>query len=323
MAASRSGTGSKKPTRSQKKPQRKSAGTSRSGTSGSKTAASKSPSASAGGQPGPVIRMLQALIRWIASGWSWVGGLLGSTVRSIGDSATDEDPDLRRDGLALTLITSAIVLIAVSWFNADGPVAGGIDSVVQTVFGSAHWAIPAILLWLAWRTMRHPADNRTTGRLLFGWIAVLIAFSGLRAVAVGSPSPVLGFDAVADGGGILGWAVTAPFVSAVSPILAVMLMLLLLGFGLMILTATPLAELPTRLRSAGASIGDKARQLKPTPPEKMELDEPFVSPVVDRPRDERDQDPGAAASDPTASGGADPSEQDANGGGGAHAHAAS
>lgn len=234
------------------------------------------------GSPGPLVKVLRAVVRGIAVSWSWLGGLLGKAVRSAGDSDRDVDPALHRDGTALGLITAAIVFMAVSWFGAEGPVAHTVAVVGEGLFGLGHWALPLLLLWLAWRIMRHPGDNAATGRLFFGWFAVLLSFCGLRAVAVGSPSPVLGFDPVAQGGGLMGWLVTAPFVTSIGPILAVLLMLLLLLFGVLILTATPIAEVPARLRQAGRKIGDTARHLKPVShPEKMELDEPFVSPVVD------------------------------------------
>ncbi len=261
--------------------------TSRKGSRAKSSSAAKKPVASG---PGPLARAFRAVWRGLAAAWTWFGGLMGSAVRSVGDSARDIDPAVRRDGLGLALVAAAVVMVAVSWFSAEGPLAGGLSLVVGALFGLGHWAVPVLLLWLAWRVMRHPGEGRATGRMFIGWMAVLLAFCGLRAVAVGAPSPVRGFEPIAEGGGVFGWLVTAPFVTSVGPILAVLLMMLLL-FGLLILTATPIVDVPDRLRSVGRRLGDTARHLKPADDGPMELDEPFASPVVGEPDPDPDPDP--------------------------------
>jgi S-DNA-T family DNA segregation ATPase FtsK/SpoIIIE len=218
----------------------------------------------------------------------------------------------KRDGAALGLIAAALLLAAASWYAAEGPVAGAVFACVTGLFGMAHWAVPLLLLWLAWRLLRHPADGRATGRMFFGWSALLLSFCGLRAVAVGSPSPALDFEAVVTGGGVAGWLLTAPFVTSVGPPLAIVVMLLLLALGLLILTATPVAEIPRRIRSAGRRLGDTARQLRTAPADgPLASDEPFVSPVVDGraaappPAEAPDPEPVPAAADTASTAAAD------------------
>ena len=241
-----------------------------------KPRASKAPPSDPG--PGFFSRALRGLGRGIAAAWLGLAHLIGRLVRSVGRDE-DIDPDLRRDGWGLTAILAAIVVATVSWFSADGPLAGVIELLTQGLFGLAHWILPALLLWLAWRLLRHPDQAQLTGRLLVGWVAVLVSFLGLRAVAAGSPSPTRGLDAMGQSGGVIGWVVTAPFVTSVGTILAVILMLLLFVVGVLILTATPLNQIPGRLRAAGAKV--TARRSSPEPDGPLDGDEPFASPVVD------------------------------------------
>ena len=126
--------------------------------------------------------------------------------------------------------------------------------------------------------MRHPDQMSLTGRLCIGWGAVLVSFLGLRAVAAGSPSPTKGLDAIGEAGGVIGWLVTAPFVTSVGAILAVILMLLLFFVGVMILTATPFNQIPARLKAAGARVS--AARNKPVADGPLDGDEPFATPVV-------------------------------------------
>ena len=85
--------------------------------------------------------------------------------------------------------------------------------------GALDWLTPLILLGLAWRYLRHPDDNATTGRLVIGAAAVLVGSH--RPVASGhrigrpratAPRPWQ------PGGGVVGWLATAPIVAAVGPI---------------------------------------------------------------------------------------------------------
>ncbi|MDZ4249552.1 MAG: DNA translocase FtsK [Candidatus Nanopelagicales bacterium] len=207
--------------------------------------------------------------------------LTGRAVRTIGTSARDVDQTALMDGLGLGLIVAAIALAYASWLGADSAAAGALSFVAEGVIGIAHVALPLLALVLAWRVLRHPADRRETGRLVAGWSMVLVAFIGLRAVAVGSPVPSRGFDELGGGGGFLGWLVTAPFVSSIGPVLAVIVMGALMIVGLLVTTSTPLAALPERARSAWDQASGAAKKLRPTGlTGPLDGDEPFASPLL-------------------------------------------
>jgi S-DNA-T family DNA segregation ATPase FtsK/SpoIIIE len=170
----------------------------------------------------------------------WLGAahLLGATARAFGRGARDLDPAHRRDGLGLALVAGAAALVAATWFGVDGWFVAWADMVITALIGALAWLSPLILLGLAWRFLRHPDDNATTGRLVIGASALLVGVIGMWHLVAGSATPSDGAEAMAAGGGVVGWIATAPVVAAVGPIVAGLVLTLLLAFGVMVLTAT-------------------------------------------------------------------------------------
>jgi S-DNA-T family DNA segregation ATPase FtsK/SpoIIIE len=82
-----------------------------------------------------------------------------------------------------------------------------------------------------------------------GSIALLSAVLGLVHLAGGAPTYADGADAVVDAGGALGLAASVPLVAAVGGAVAGALLTLLAVFGLLVITATPIAQVPARFRS--------------------------------------------------------------------------
>jgi S-DNA-T family DNA segregation ATPase FtsK/SpoIIIE len=194
--------------------------------------------------------------RILRSIWLGLAHLLGATARAMGRGARDLDPAHRRDGLGLVLVAGAATLIAATWFGVDGWFVSWADMVMTALVGALAWITPLILLGLAWRFLRHPDDNATTGRLVIGAGAVLVGVIGMWHLIMDSATPSDGADAMAAGGGVVGWIATAPIVSAVGPIVAGLVLTLLLVFGLMVLTATSIASVRSGSRRlAHGAIG--------------------------------------------------------------------
>jgi S-DNA-T family DNA segregation ATPase FtsK/SpoIIIE len=107
--------------------------------------------------------------------------------------------------------------------------------------------VPVLLALLAWRFLRHPDRNAETGRLTVGGSALLIGGLGLLHIAHGTPTPADGAAAVRAAGGFIGYAVSAPLVAVVTPWVAAPLLALVCGFGLLVITGTPLHRVPDRL----------------------------------------------------------------------------
>ncbi len=172
---------------------------------------------------------------------------VGSIARAMGRNAMDLDPAHRRDGLGLTVLGAAIVTAAATWFSLGNAIGRSLSAFVRGSFGSGAWTVPILLGLLAWRLLRHPDRNADTARMVIGWTALLIGALGLIHIANGTPRPSAGASAMRAAGGIIGYAASGPLVAAVTPWVAAPLLALVTGFGLLVITGTPLHAVPSRL----------------------------------------------------------------------------
>jgi S-DNA-T family DNA segregation ATPase FtsK/SpoIIIE len=179
---------------------------------------------------------------------------VGAAVRAVGRNTRDLDPAHRRDGAGLALLGLAIIMAAVSWFRLGSVVGRGISAVIRDGLGSAAWALPILLALLAWRYLRHPDRNADTARMVIGWTALIIGVLGLVHIAHGTPRPGDGIAAIRAAGGFIGYAVSAPVVAAVTPWVATPLLMLITGFGLLVITGTPLHRVRGRLAELGGFV---------------------------------------------------------------------
>jgi len=171
-------------------------------------------------------------------------------VRRVGHGARDLDDVHRRDGLGLLFVALAVIVAAAVWFGVDGWFTAGLGTVSAYLLGAFDIAVPVLLLVIGWRTLRHPEDHVTNGRLLVGGLALLLAAAGLWHLVQGSPTPSDGFDSLSAGTGITGWVTSAPIAAALGPVVAGVLLALLALFGILVLTATPLMAVPQALGRA-------------------------------------------------------------------------
>jgi S-DNA-T family DNA segregation ATPase FtsK/SpoIIIE len=237
------------------------------------------------------------LVEWIGhlivAVWMVAAHATGAAVRAIGKSARDLDPMHRRDGIGLTLLGAAIVTAATTWFTVSNVVGRGMTALVSGAFGSLAWTVPLLLALLAWRFLRHPDRNAETGRITIGGSALVIGTLGLVHIAHGTPSPANGSGAMRAAGGLIGYFASAPLVAGLTPWVAAPLLALLCGFGLLVITGTPLHRVPNRiaeLRGNGAgdedAEGEQAGQngrpgrKRPAAIEAGDHDKPYDSPLL-------------------------------------------
>lgn len=193
--------------------------------------------------------------------WMGAAHVAGGTARSVGGSAKNLDPAHRRDGVAFLLLGLAVVIAVREWFGLSGTAGDYIHAAIAGAVGVLGIAIPIILLFFAVRLMRHPDRPEVNGRMTIGITAMTTAVAGLVAVAAGLPDPP-DWDAVFDAGGLLGWVAANPLSTALTVYVTVPVLVLLLVFGLLVLTATPVAAILRRFRQAidwisGRDIGDE------------------------------------------------------------------
>ena len=190
---------------------------------------------------------------------------VGFAARGLGRSAADLDPMHRRDGAGLAFLGAALVVAATTWFHAGNGIGKLMTDVVRGGFGSMAWTLPVLLALLAWRYLRHPDRNAETGRIVIGGLALTVGVLGLVHIAHGTPSPASGAGAIQAAGGFIGYFASAPLVAAVTPWVAAPLLALVCGFGLLVITGTPLHRVPERLAGlrgieadgGAAEAGDK------------------------------------------------------------------
>jgi S-DNA-T family DNA segregation ATPase FtsK/SpoIIIE len=235
-------------------PSRRPASSSR-GRSGS-TASRKRPPAkrSAAGNRRPAAKKKSngGMLRLVGGGWTLLARGVGGLARSVArpDEAEPLAPEHRRDGVGLAVLGLAVVLGAAVWTNGIGPVGAGIATGSRWIVGSIVVVLPVFFFFVSLRLLRHPADPEGRGRLLIGWISMTAAVLGIASVAGGGnhKGPAQG---VPGSGGLLGWAVGTPLTAGVGAVVTVILLVLLAFFGLLVITATPVHQIPERLRELG------------------------------------------------------------------------
>ncbi|MBD2893751.1 hypothetical protein amrb99_26730 [Actinomadura sp. RB99] len=215
-------------------------------------------------KPDPISQAVLGFFKLLFKLYLLAAVAVGSIFRAYGDGARNLDPEHRRDGLGLALLGSSIVLASVTWFRPDGVVTIALEKVVRGGIGIVAMALPVVLALLAWRTLRHPEQNEETGRVVIGLTALTVGVLGILHIAAGIPSPAKDMAGVRDAGGVVGWLVSAPLDAALSGWVAVPLLLLLSGFGLLVITATPIAKVPERVGDLWAVATLQGRPERPS-----------------------------------------------------------
>jgi DNA segregation ATPase FtsK/SpoIIIE, S-DNA-T family len=195
----------------------------------------------------PILILAGWLGRLVAGMWMVAAHAAGFAARGFGKSARDLDEAHRRDGMGLAFLAAAFVVAATTWFHLHNVAGRLLSDVFLGAFGSAAWTVPLLLGLLAWRFLRHPERNAQTGRMVIGWTCLLLGGLGLVHIAAGTPQPGAGADAMRAGGGLIGFFVSAPLVAALTPWIAAPLLALISGFGLLVITGTPVHRVPDRL----------------------------------------------------------------------------
>ncbi|WP_345524663.1 DNA translocase FtsK [Nocardioides endophyticus] len=199
--------------------------------------------------PGPVARLFTMIFRGIAAVWLAVAHGLGAVARGIGHTARDLEPEHRRDGFGLFLFGSAVIVAAAVWWQLPGSVMDLARTVVQGSVGKVGFLVPLALLFVGWRTMRDPEHAGPAGRQVVGWTALAFGVLGIVQIAEGNPQPDLGDTSdLQRAGGAIGYVVASLLLDLLrSQYVVVPLLALLAFFGVLIVTSTPLYQVPVRL----------------------------------------------------------------------------
>jgi S-DNA-T family DNA segregation ATPase FtsK/SpoIIIE len=221
-----------------------------------------------------------ALGRGLASVWRFIAKSLGSSVRFLARGARDLDPAHQRDGIAFLILILALIATAGTWFNSDNVVGRAVYSVIYGGFGRVGFFAPIVLIYFAFRLFRVPEDSKATGRIIIGTLALLLSTTGLAHLLNGSVGT--GATAMRHGGGWLGYGVTTPLVGLMTSVLTYPILFILFIFGVLVITATPVNEVFTRIASASSWLWSKRPERAEKVEEEFEVTDtpPFESPVV-------------------------------------------
>ena len=209
----------------------------------------------------PILILIQWLGHALAAAWMVVAGTAGFTARRFGNSARDLDPEHRRDGVGLLWLAIGIVLAASIWWRMDNPVGRSISAFMHGAAGSVAWLTPVLAVLISWRYLRHPDRNSDTGRVVIGWAALSIGVLGLVHIANGTPAPSDGAVAMRHAGGLVGFAASAPLAKAATAWVAAPILALIAGFGILVITGTPVHRIPERMEEARVFFGRRTRIL--------------------------------------------------------------
>ncbi len=242
------------------------------------------------------------MVRAIGAIWLGIAGVIGAVARSIGSGARDLDPEQRRDGVGFAILALALVVAGAVWGDISGAVGASIRGVTTSTVGVLAWAVPIVLAVVAWRTLRHPDTNGPIGRQVTGWLLVAGGVLGLVHLSHGVPRPSdQDPDAMREAGGAIGYLFSAVLVDLLStPYLVAPLLIMVVAFGVLIVTGTPVYAVPGRLAELrDTALGrrvddeDEAEAEKPSMRRRHPRtdqtvversgDEPYDNPLVDVP----------------------------------------
>jgi S-DNA-T family DNA segregation ATPase FtsK/SpoIIIE len=212
--------------------------------------ARKRPPAKRNASRRPAARRKQPTGLWgvISGGWGLLARGAGGLARSVArpEEAEPLAPEHRRDGVGLAVLGLSIVLGAAVWSDGIGPVGAGIAEAARWVVGALVVVLPVVLFFAALRLLRHGPRPEARGRLAIGWLCTLVSVLGIAHVVGGGATagPPQGEPG---SGGLPGWAVGTPLTAGIGSAVTVVLLALLAFFGVLVITATPVHQIPERL----------------------------------------------------------------------------
>ena len=221
-----------------------------------------------------------ALARGLVATWRFLAKSLGNSVRFIARGARDLDPAHQRDGFAFLILIAALISTAGTWFQSDNLVGRAVYSVFIGTFGRVGFVAPLVLFYFAFRLFRVPEDSRATGRITIGTLALLISSTGLAHYF--NPDDDSSTWTLRDGGGQLGSGVMKPLNFLMGDTLPNLVLALVFIFGLLVITATPVSQLLSRITSSSKWLWSKRPERSEKIEEEFEItDTPaFDTPVV-------------------------------------------
>ena len=147
---------------------------------------------------------------------------------------------------------------AAIWARMHNLAGEGLYTLTSSAVGEGSFTVPALFALVGVRFMRHPDRNAALPPAEIGWTALLAGALGLFHIAKGVPTLFHGgggWPAVRTAGGLLGMAASWPLDKGLTAWVATPLLGLLAAYGLLVITGTPVRQVPDRLTELRALFG--------------------------------------------------------------------
>ncbi len=152
------------------------------------------------------------------------------------------------------MVALAVVAAAALWWTAGGPVGAGLQHTLRALFGTVSMGLPVVLAGVGVTLMRTEPDVAARPRRTVGTLLLTLGTLGLWHLAVGAPADGVGRSRAA---GVVGFLVADPLVDGFTVWVAAPLLALLAGYGLLVLTGTPVRAVPERIRRLCGALSDQ------------------------------------------------------------------
>ena len=188
-----------------------------------------------------------------------------------------------RDALGIFLVVLALLSVLGLWFDGAGSVGDFLTWFFRGAWGVAAMTFPFVGVYWGILLLRDTAREERV-RMFIGFSVLGASILGLLSLLGGSPSPLLGYDAVAGSGGVFGALLAHPLAGVISPIGAAIVFLGMLMLGALIFTGTPIATAWSTLHDffTAADVDEE-----PEPEEEEPVQIGFEQPEAAAPKKER------------------------------------
>lgn len=220
------------------------------------------------------------VVRAITRSWSALAAPFGGAVRKMGPDVVIP-ADKRRDGTGFFILLIALVVAWTFWWApaSDRAVGSFLYHIVAGTFGWFAILLPLVLMIIAVRFFRFPEQHSANGRIFFGLLFATISGSGISQLVFDNPSMGSTLEDKLTSGGVVGYLTVDPLATLVTPIPVWILMVLIAFFALLVVTATPVGKIPTRLVGAyqwltgqDTSTGAETEAIDHADPEQLNSD---------------------------------------------------
>ena len=199
---------------------------------------------------------VEVLLRALGAIWRAGAKAIGSSIRFIFRGAKELDPVHHRDGLAFFIFIFSLISAAGIYISHKNPVGKVMYYGLHGAFGALAWLAPIAFFYFSFRLFRTPEEKRSTGRITVGALILLLTASGLLHILRGADGK--GIEAYYSAGGLVGYGVATPLDALMTSVLTIPVLIIIMIFGLLIITATPVSQVASRIRAL-IHMGSRAK----------------------------------------------------------------